>query len=130
MGVNDHKMKKEVALIIFLILGLSSSSERLSKRIGYYAGFSLSDKIRGHYVEKEKALESKARLRELKLRGILASKLLINSILEGFGPPKDYLDGDGMGKRVEADPLCSLRNRNMNRNVNRNIPIKLFSLYN
>ena len=77
-------MKKEVVLIIFLILGLSSSSEeRLSKRIGYYAGFSLSDKIRGHYghEEKEKAFESKARLRELKLRGILASKLLINSIL-------------------------------------------------
>ena len=65
-----------------------------------------------------------------KVREILTVKNIFLFILDGFGPPKDYLDGDGMGKRVEADPLCSLRNRNMNRNVNRNIPIKLFSLYN
>ena len=76
-------MKKEVVLIIFLILGLSSSSERPSKRIGYYAGFTLSNKLRDdrHDHQKEKSLETKARLRELKLRGVLAAKLLIKSIM-------------------------------------------------
>ena len=79
-------MKKEVVLIFFLILGISglrSSSERPSKRIGYYAGFTLSNKLRDdrHDHQKEKSLETKARLRELKLRGVLAAKLLIKSIM-------------------------------------------------
>ena len=91
--VNNCKMNRVVILLFVSILGLSLAAsyptlelEKPSKRIAYYGPLSVFEVIRTNGSRQVKQVQNQRRpkLRELKLRGILASKLLINAFMSKF----------------------------------------------
>ena len=86
-------MNRVVILLFVSILGLSLAAsyptlelEKPSKRIAYYGPLSVFEVIRTNGSRQVKQVQNQRRpkLRELKLRGILASKLLINAFMSKF----------------------------------------------
>ena len=94
--VNNCKMNRVVILLFVSILGLSLAAsyptlelEKPSKRIAYYGPLSVFEVIRSFRTKESRQLKQvqnqrRPKLRELKLRGILASKLLINAFMSKF----------------------------------------------
>ena len=86
-------MNRVVILLFVFILGFSLAAsyptlelEKPSKRIAYYGPLSVFEVIRTNESRQLKQVQNQRRpkLRELKLRGILASKLLINAFMSKF----------------------------------------------